>query len=328
MADVCVPVDVVGVGLNACDTIIRVPHFPAPDCKVEILSVDVRPGGQVASAMVACQRWGLRARYIGKVGDDAAAQQHEAEFRRFGVEAHLLRVANCPSQLAYILVDEKSGERTILWKRDSRLEMGAGEIDAEWIRSGRTLLVDGHDTQAAIAAAKFAREAKIPVFADLDNIYPGVEKLLCKVDFLISSREFPARLLGGKSLGDALVEIRQTYGCRVAGSTLGAAGVVAWDGSEFFYCPGFVVKAVDTTGAGDIFHGAFIHELLHGRNLKEILEFSNAAAALNCTAIGARGRIASLTEIENLIATGKRHSTAFDPLREGCFSSSEGSQPA
>src|SRR5271154_4191591 len=104
--------DVVGVGINATDTIIRLPHFPTLDSKVELLSSDVRPGGQVASAIVACSRWGLSARYVGKIGDDGARRFQAQEMEREGVEAHWIVAPNCPSQTSFILVDQPSGERT------------------------------------------------------------------------------------------------------------------------------------------------------------------------------------------------------------------------
>src|SRR6266478_1414592 len=165
-------VDVVGVGLNATDTLIPLPCYPALGSKVEFHSANVLPGGQVASAMVACQQWGLRTRYVGKMGDDPAAMIHRAEFDRLGVEAQLLTAPGCASQQAFILVDD-AGERTVLWKRDHRLTLRPEELRREWIVDSRALHVDGHDTAAAVVAADWAREAGIPVIADLDELYAG-----------------------------------------------------------------------------------------------------------------------------------------------------------
>jgi sulfofructose kinase len=299
-------VDVVGVGLNATDTIIRLPHFPAFDTKVELLSADIRAGGQVASAMVACQRWGLQTRYIGTVGDDAAAEFQAADFKREGVEAHLFSVPNCVSQMAYILVDEQSGERTILWKRDRRLELRPDQVRPDWITQAKALLVDGHDTDAAAAAAEIARKAGIPVIVDIDNLYPGVQALLAQTDFLLASKDFPAHVTGEKDLLKALPEIQEKFKHRLTGATLGNLGVIAWDGGKFLPCPGFKVRAVDTTGAGDIFHGAFVYGLLQTWSVERILEFSCAAAALACTTIGARAGIAPTEKIEGLIRSGPR----------------------
>ncbi len=303
-------VDVVGVGLNATDTFIPVAHYPARGSKVVFRSAQVLPGGQVATAMIACQQWGLRARYIGKVGDDSAAELHRAEFRRAGVEAHLFTASGCPSQQAFILVDD-SGERTVLWKRDDRLTLRPEELHKDWILNSRALHIDGHDTAAATAAAGWARAAGIPVIADVDDLYPGVETLLKSVDYLITSRDIPGRLTGEPDLRKSLPALRERFGSRLTAATLGEDGVLAWDGKQFHYATAFRVQPVDTTGAGDIFHAGFIYGLLQGWPLQRQLDFACAAAALNCAALGARGRIQSVASIEHLIATGARHTEAY-----------------
>jgi len=303
-------VDVVGVGLNATDTLIPVHQFPAAGSKVEFRSANVLPGGQVATAMVACQSWGLRTRYVGKIGDDLAATLHRSEFANHGVEAHLFTAPGCPSQQAFILVDD-SGERTVLWKRDDRLALQPTDLDQNWIREARALHLDGHDTSAATAAATWAREARIPVVADLDEIYPGVDSLLPLIDYLITSRDIPGRISGESDLRKSLPAVRASYNARLTAATLGPEGVLAYDGAQFHYCPAFRIEAVDTTGAGDIFHAGFIYGLLQAWPLPRQLEFACAAAALNCTGVGARGHIAPLPEIEHLIATGPRHPSAF-----------------
>src|SRR5262249_211266 len=312
-------VDVVGLGLNATDTLIRLPQFPAFDSKVEFLTADVRTGGQAASAMVACQSWGLCTRYVGKVGDDPAAQLQREEFTRAGVEARLIAVPDCASQVAFILVDGKTGERTILWKRDPRLTLRPEELCRAWIVRARSLHVDGHDTRAAAEAARWAREAGIPVIADLDNLHPGVEALLEHVDYMIGSRDFPTRLTGHSDLLKSLLEVHQRHGCRVTGVTLGRQGTLAWDGTEFHYAPAYRVNTVDTTGAGDIFHGAFVYALLQGWPLGRSLEFSCAAAALNCTAVGARAGIQPVEVIEQLRSDGPRYQLAFDRKELGDY---------
>src|ERR1700746_2452424 len=145
-------VDVVGVGLNATDTLIPVHQFPAPGSKVEFRSANAPPGGQVAPAMVACQSWGLRTRYVGKIGDDLAATLHRSEFANHGVEAHLLTAPGCPSQQAFILVDD-AGERTVLWKRDDRLALQPNDLQRDWIVQARALLLAAHDTPPATPPA-------------------------------------------------------------------------------------------------------------------------------------------------------------------------------
>jgi sulfofructose kinase len=303
--------DVVGVGLNATDTFIPVAHYPVRGSKVEFRSAQVLPGGQVATAMIACQLWGLRTRYVGRVGDDHAAELHRSEFVRAGVEAHLFNAPGCPSQQAFILVDD-SGERTVLWKRDDRLTLRPEELQQDWIVNARALHVDGHDTAAAIAAANWAGAAGIPVIADVDELYPGVETLLKSVDYLITSRDIPGRLMQEPDLKKSLPALQQRFGSRLTAATLGEEGVLAWDGSQLHYAPAFSIQPIDTTGAGDIFHAAFIYALLQGWPLPRQLDFACAAAALNCTALGARAGIQPVAAIEHLIATGPRHAHAYE----------------
>src|SRR5215831_9166129 len=170
-------VDVVGVGLNATDTLIPLHEYPARGSKVEFEAASILPGGQVASAVVACQSWGLRTRYVGKFGDDYPALLHRTEFEQAGVDAHLFTAPNCPSHQSFILIDA-DGERTVLRRHDERLALRPAELQREWITSARALLVDRHDTPAAILAAEWARAAKIPVVADLDDLYTDIETLL------------------------------------------------------------------------------------------------------------------------------------------------------
>lgn len=304
-------VDMVGVGLNATDTLIRLPHFPAFNSKVEFRFSEILPGGQVATAVTACARWGLKTRYVGKIGDDPSGLLQQNEMRKDGIEAHWIFVPRCQSQSSFILVDEASGERTVLWKRDPRLELLPEEIQREWVTEARLLHVDGHDCAGATQAARWARWAHIPVTADLDNLYPGVEALLENVDYAIASKEFHVRLCREHDPLVSLPAVAARFGCRLTAATLGADGVLAWDGDRFYYSPAFDVKPVDTTGAGDVFHAGFAYAHLRGDDLPRALEFSCAAAGLDCLGMGARGGIASIEEIERLIREGKRRPAAF-----------------
>ncbi len=311
-------VDLVGVGLNATDTVIKVSEFPKSGSKQEYESETVRTGGQVATTVVACQTWGLSTRYVGKLGDDAAAAMHARDFQHAGVEAQLIHVEGAASSKSLILVD-RHGERTVLCRRDERLKLRPEEMKREWVESARVLHVDGHDTAAATQAAKWARAAGVLVSADLDETYPGVEALMENVDYLIVNKEFPHKLTGESDLRTALRHIQMRYGCRMTGSTLGPDGVVVWDGKQYHQASAYQVPVVDTTGAGDMFRAGFIYGLLQGWTLERQLEFSCAAGALNCMFEGARGGIQSLEAIEALIATtprykGKAASAAMDVM--------------
>ena len=305
-------VDLVGVGLNATDTLIPLSAFPVRGSKTEYEIEVVAPGGQVATTVAACQTWGLSTRYIGKLGDDDAAALHAREFLRLGVEAQLINVPGAASAKSLILVDAV-GERTVLCRRDERLILQPEELQRDWITNARVLHVDGHDTAAATLAAGWARSAGIPVVADLDETYPGVDALINTIDFLIVSRDFPQRLTGEPNLKAALRQIQVRHGCSLTAATLGPDGVLAWDGNSFHYAPAYQVPVVDTTGAGDIFHAGFIYGLLQGWPLDRQLDFSCAAAALNCMTEGARGGICSVQAIEALMATTSRYNHTNDP---------------
>ena len=264
----------------------------------------------MATTVIACQGWGIPTRYVGKLGDDAAAAVHREEFARAGVETQLITVAGAASPQSLILVDGE-GVRTILCRRDERLVLKPGDLDRQWIVDARVLHIDGYETAAATVAAGWARAAGIPVVADLDEIYPGVEELAENIDYLIVSRDFPGRLMREPDLERALRRMQRRYGSRLTAATLGQDGVLAWDGKQFHHRPAYCVPVVDTTGAGDIFHAGFIYGLLQDWPLERQLDFACAAAALNCMAAGARGGIQPLTEIEKLIATGSRYPAAY-----------------
>jgi sugar/nucleoside kinase (ribokinase family) len=304
-------VDLVGVGLNATDTLIPLSTYPARGSKVEYRAATVMPGGQVATTVVACQTWGLSTRYVGKLGDDDAGRLHRDAFARAGVEAQLITVRGGVSPQSLILVDG-SGERTVLCRRDERLVLQPEDLDRNWIVNARALHVDGYDTAAATVAAGWARAAGIPVIADLDELYPGVEELIENVDYLIASRDFPCRLMAESNLERALRRMHARYGCRLSAATLGEDGVLAWDGKQFHHSAAYRVPVADTTGAGDIFHAGFIYGLLQGWPLERQLDFSCAAAAMNCMAAGARGGIQPVDAIEKLMASARRYDPACE----------------
>ena len=303
-------VDLVGVGLNATDTLIPLTTFPARGSKVEYSSASIMPGGQTATAVIACQQWGLTTRYVGKLGDDDAARIHVDAFARAGVETRLISVAGAPSPQSLIMVDG-SGERTVFCRRDERLVLQPEELDRAWIENARALLIDGHEMAAATLAARWAREAGIPVIADLDELYPGIDELIANIDYLIVSHDFPGRLMNDVQLDQSLRSIAARYGCKLAAATLGVDGVLAFDGERLLHSAAYRVPVADTTGAGDIFHAGFIYALLQGWPLEHKLDFSCAAAALNCMAAGARGGIAPVSSIEHLMTTGSRYEISF-----------------
>jgi sulfofructose kinase len=298
--------DVVGMGLNAVDHICVIPRFPHYDEKLRMNDFQRTVGGQVASALVACSRWGLRAAYIGKVGSDEMGDFSLENLTKEGLDlTYVRRAEGARNQFAVILVDAATGERTIIWNRDDRLAIQPEEVPADAIAEARFLLLDGHDAQAAARAAALGRELGACVVIDAETVKDGTAEMVGAADYVVCSSSFPMSYTGEDDLRQALLKIKsEGPDCVVV--TLGREGALCLHQDEFIESRGFRVESVDSTGAGDIFHGAFICGLARGWDLTRILEFANAAAALNCTAIGARGGIGTVDGIFNLMKTGNR----------------------
>ena len=301
-------VDVVGLGLNATDTVMLVRAFPALGGKERVVSFSRQAGGQMATALVTCRRLGLTSRYIGKVGGYEAGQFQLESLKKEGIDVECVEaVAGVPNQFGHIIVDQATGERTIFWDRDSRLAVRPQEIQTESITTARALHLDGCDVEACLRAAKIARRAGIPVVADLDTVYKQVERLFPYLDYLLASANFLPSATGENDPFRVLEYMTREYRIKAPGMTLGRDGALVYSDGRFIYSPGFVVETVDTTGAGDVFHGAFIYGLLAGWSLPHVLDFSNAMAALNCISLGARGGIRTEADAQTLIRNGARH---------------------
>jgi sugar/nucleoside kinase (ribokinase family) len=295
------PFDVVGMGLNSVDFISVVPEFPVPNSKMKMLRFSKEGGGQVATAMVALSRWSVKTKYIGKVGEDELGQFSLQSLRQEGVDVSSVMIEpNATNQFAMIIVDGSTGDRTILWNRDERLMYCEGELQKEEIRSGKLLHLDGHDIDAALQCARWAKEEEIPIVVDLDKVEPLTSELIKEVDFVITSSRFPMLFTGISDQKKALLEL-QKYTSGFLCATLGHEGAMALVNGEFLSIEGLKVKSVDTTGAGDIFHAGFIYGLLQNWEVVEILRFANAAAALKCQDLGGRKGIPTLEETQKFL---------------------------
>ncbi|HBX43551.1 MAG TPA: carbohydrate kinase family protein [Deltaproteobacteria bacterium] len=295
--------DVVGIGLNAIDYLCRIPRFPVPGEKLRMTEFSRQGGGQVATALVALSRWGLKTMYVGNVGEDEHGRLSLSLLRDEGIDISRTRiVAGAASQFAIILVQEDSGERTILWERDARIRILPGDIPREEIRRSRAVLVDGHDVPASLASARAARETGVTVVLDAEKDQEGTEELLGLCDHIVAASSFVAQLLPGATPGEAVREIHRRFLPRTASVTLGPDGALGFDGREEVRTRGIEVTAADTTGAGDVFHAGFLFALLAGRPFPGMLAFGNAAAALSCRQVGGRAGIPSLEEIERALA--------------------------
>ena len=298
--------DAVGFGLNAVDHLIVVSEYPAFDTKVRLQEHRQSPGGQTATAMVALQRLGLQTAYAGRFGSDAEGQFGLSSIREEGVDLEFAEViAGARNQIAFIIIDARSGERTIVWDRDERLAYTADDAPIQVSTLGRVLHIDAHDPPACARLAQSAQGSGTIVTADIDNIYEGLPELLPSIDVLVTSREFPHRLTGISDERASLVELKARYGCAVVGMTMGKRGAMIYCDGQFMESPAYEVPDAcrDTTGAGDAFHGGLLFGLLSGEDLETSLKLANATAALKCRALGARTALPTRGELERFLSS-------------------------
>ncbi len=303
------PFDVVALGLNSSDLLATVETFPTPNSKQRLRGLDRQPGGQAATAMVACARLGWKARYIGRFGDDEPGREGIESLRREGVDVSAsVVVAGATNQFAVILVEARTGDRTVLWHRHPGLTLTAADVPKDAVVSGRVLLVDCHETEAAIEAAQAARLAGIPTVVDVEAVRPRIDELLQEIDVIVASEHFPSALTGHGETGRALEAIVERFHPAVACATLGRAGSLALVGGREIRTPAFSrVPVVDTTGAGDVFRAGFIAGWLAGgpdASAEEVLAYANAVSALKCRRVGARAGIPTREEVEALLTAG------------------------
>lgn len=291
--------DVVGVGANSVDYVYRLPTYPRPDSatsKLRIASYRVSFGGQTATALCTCAALGLRTKYIGAFGNDDGGRRIRNEVAGLGVDVDDAVVRDAPNPFAVILLDGEHGERIVLWNRDSRLALQPDEVKPDAVRSARLVHVDDVDANAAILAAHIAREAGIPVTSDIEATTDRTAELVAAVTIPIFAEHALQALTGEDDFERALRKVRRTHEGLLC-VTSGSRGAMLLDGDRLHHEPGLPVNAIDTTGAGDVFRGAFICALLRGDEPPDILRFANAAAALSCTREGAIASVPALREI-------------------------------
>lgn len=292
----------VGIGTSSVDHLCLVTRHPRLDAKQPLVHYEVQPGGQVPTALVALQRWGTPTAYVGNFADDPGGILARSALAREGVDLTATRVEpNTVQPVSVILIDQVTGERSVLHQNNPKLERV--ELDAHAIRaiqSAQIVLLDAVDLSAAITAARLAKKGGGLVVLDVDRPAPGMEELLHLTDVLITAPDFPLRLTGKERLAAALHEACR-FGPWFAAATLGPGGVVACVRGREYFVPGYPVCAVDSTGAGDVFHAGCIFGLLHDWPVERTLRFAAAAAALKCRKIGGRPGIPKVEDAWKLV---------------------------
>jgi len=292
--------DVVGIGENSVDLVYRVPRLAGAGDKVRATGCRRLLGGQVATTLCTCAAMGLRARYVGTFGNDEHGRLIRSELEQRGIDTSHAIVRYAPNRHAVVLVDESSGERTIVWQRDSSLALRQGDLSRDAIAGARVLHVDNVDEDTAITAARLGREAGLIVTTDIDQVTERTSELVAAVTFPVLAERVPQALTGETDPLKAIRALRQQHEGMLC-VTRGPRGSMLLVGTELHEAPAFEVTAVDTTGAGDVFRGALIYSLLRGDRPDSMLRFANAAAALSCTREGAIAGIPNLREIEQLL---------------------------
>ena len=301
------PREVVGLGYCSWDYLGILNDIPDFDAPTEtMLDFAISGGGPVSTALTALARLGVSTGYIGVLGDDEPGRSALAAFRREGIDTRRLRVEpGARSAVCFCLVQAGTAKRVILCYRGTTAPLTLSNEDHEYVAPARLLHLDGHHVAAASEAARIMHEAGGTVVLDANRPRAGLEALLPWVDVLITNSHFPTAQTGESDLHSALDRLL-TGGTRLVVTTQGAQGCLYRSGSETVHVPGFQVKAVDTTGAGDAFHGAFIYGLLRGWPPRRTATFANAVAALNCLALGGRAGLPALDLVEAFLRSEGR----------------------
>ncbi len=296
--------DVVGFGTNAVDYLIQVPEYPSFNSKIELSDYIQAAGGEVATTMVGLQRLGLKTLYVGRFGDDKEGDFGLRSLSDEGVDVRFAeQIKDARTQIAFIVIDRRSGERTVIWHRDKLLAYDEKDAPTEAAALGKVLHFTPHDTRACLPMARKAKAEKTIVSIDVDNVFDGIKELLPHVDILISSSDFPEKIVGIKEQKESLRELNAQFGCKIVGMTLGEKGSLILCENEFIETNGFEVPngCQDTTGAGDAFRVGLLYGLLKGESVDTAAQMANAVAALKCRRLGARTALPCTEELNNLL---------------------------
>lgn len=300
--------DVLGLGSVAVDDLLYVAAYPPADTKIQVKRRERQCGGLTATALVAAARLGSRCAYAGTLGDDGHSQFVLQAFQREQIDIrHVLIRPNCRPIHSMIIVDDSNHTRTIFYDLTGSVGADADSPPAEVITSARVLFVDHYGVEGMIRAARIARSANVAVVADLERRdWPGFFDLLALVDHLVISWKFAESLTGADHPRAAVRKLWMTDRQAVV-VTCGAEG--CWfqgpaETSGPVYQPAFPVEVVDTTGCGDVFHGAYASGLARGLDLPGRVRFAAAAAALKATRPGGQAGIPTRQATEAFLMCG------------------------
>ncbi|WKZ33220.1 MAG: PfkB family carbohydrate kinase [Thermodesulfobacteriota bacterium] len=294
---------VIGLGQCSLDYITLLDGFPPEDAKKEVLDFTVQGGGPVATALVTLSRLGVKTAMIGRVSDDPAGDEIRRGLKAEGVDVKgLLTKPGGRSQQAVVMVNKKAGTRTICWQRPTVEPLSEREVDPAFFKGAGFLLLDGLMTEASYKAAERAVRLGIPVMLDAGSMRPGMLKLASMCDYVVSSDRFVSDLK--LSIKEAFKKL-STGRTKAITVTVGDKGSFTFSEGKVYLQKAFKVKAVDTTGAGDVFHGAYAYGVIQGWDIRKTVEFASAVSAMKCRELGGRAGIPTLTEAQRFIKESK-----------------------
>jgi sugar/nucleoside kinase (ribokinase family) len=296
--------DVLGIGVVAVDDLLFVERFPQPDTKNPILAQGRQGGGPTATGLVAAARLGVRAAYCAILGDDELSRFSIAELEREGVDcAAVVRRAGARPHYAHVIVERTTGVRTILYSSDGVINPTAAEITAELVSSCRVLLMDGYVVETAFCAVELAQAAGIPIVADVEiGAWPAAAELVRRANHLIVSLELGQQASGEREPA-AMVAALSHADRPCCAVTAGERGCwYAERDGPVHHVPALVVPVVDTTGCGDVFHGAYAAAIARGEPAARAIAIANVAAGLKATQPGGRAGIPNWETVEQVLA--------------------------
>lgn len=289
---------IVGIGACVADTLILLPEFPTEDTKLRALSVKQCGGGPVSTGLTVASKLGADSAYIGVISDDDSGRFLLEDFRKYGVDISLVQVqTNCRTFTSFIWLSAQKGSRTCVFDKGSLPPLKLNDKHKRAIKSAKILMVDGNELEAAVQAAKLARENGVSVLYDAGGLYEGVEQLLRYTDILIPSEEFAISYTQEDNASMAAKKLYNLYHPKVVVITRGKQGGLLYDGSDFTVYPIYPAKVVDSNGAGDVFHGAFAAGLISGYGYEQCCHFASAVSALKCTGMGARESVPTRSKV-------------------------------
>ena len=287
---------VVGIGQCCWDILALVETYPEVDEKEEIRLMKEQGGGPVATALVTLTRFGIHCRFHGIVGDDGyEAQIREALTREEIDITGLVTRVGTSSQVAFIVIEQGSGRRTIFWQRPGGAGLRPDELATGFLEGAAALHLDGLMPEVSIYALHEARRRGIPVMVDAGRMRPGMVELAARCDYLVAAERFFLDL-GWDGTPEEFRRLASGLGAPVVTVTRGAHGSLTWSGGEIFAVPADGVAVVDTTGAGDVFHGGYLYGILQGWELHKTVTFASTVAALSCRVMGGSAGIPTLDE--------------------------------